>query len=121
MKAEGMPIAMLTAYDFPFARIFDNAGVDVMLVGDSLGMVVQGADSTLPVTQLTPATYQVSFLLSATEPVGPAQQIVVYVDGRSSYPVSIPIARPDGTVTVNIEGRTIGVGSFASARILVTA
>jgi 3-methyl-2-oxobutanoate hydroxymethyltransferase len=50
MKAEGMPIAMLTAYDFPFARIFDNAGVDVMLVGDSLGMVVQGADSTLPVT-----------------------------------------------------------------------
>ena len=50
MKAEGLPIAMLTAYDFPFARIFDNAGVDVMLVGDSLGMVVQGADSTLPVT-----------------------------------------------------------------------
>ena len=50
MKAEGAPIAMLTAYDFPFARIFDNAGVDVMLVGDSLGMVVQGADSTLPVT-----------------------------------------------------------------------
>src|ERR1700694_4261167 len=50
MKAEGTPIAMLTAYDFPFARIFDNAGVDVLLVGDSLGMVVQGADSTLPVT-----------------------------------------------------------------------
>src|ERR1700723_3202491 len=50
MKAEGAPIAMLTGYDFPFARIFDNAGVDVMLVGDSLGMVVQGADSTLPVT-----------------------------------------------------------------------
>jgi len=50
MKTEGLPIAMLTAYDFPFARIFDNAGVDVMLVGDSLGMVVQGADSTLPVT-----------------------------------------------------------------------
>jgi 3-methyl-2-oxobutanoate hydroxymethyltransferase len=50
MKAEGRPIAMLTAYDFPFARIFDQAGVDVLLVGDSLGMVVQGADSTLPVT-----------------------------------------------------------------------
>jgi 3-methyl-2-oxobutanoate hydroxymethyltransferase len=50
MKAEGTPIAMLTAYDFPFARIFDNAGVDLLLVGDSLGMVVQGADSTLPVT-----------------------------------------------------------------------
>jgi 3-methyl-2-oxobutanoate hydroxymethyltransferase len=50
MKAEGAPIAMLTAYDFPFARIFDNAGVDMLLVGDSLGMVVQGAESTLPVT-----------------------------------------------------------------------
>jgi len=41
---------MLTAYDYPFARIFDQAGIDVMLVGDSLGMVVQGLDSTLPVT-----------------------------------------------------------------------
>ncbi len=50
MKAAARPIAMLTAYDFPFARIFDNAGVDVLLVGDSLGMTVQGADSTLPVT-----------------------------------------------------------------------
>ena len=50
MKAEGAPITMLTAYDYPFARIFDHVGVDVLLVGDSLGMVVQGADSTLPVT-----------------------------------------------------------------------
>jgi 3-methyl-2-oxobutanoate hydroxymethyltransferase len=50
MKSAGMPITMLTAYDFPFARIFDQAGIDVLLVGDSLGMVVQGADSTLPVT-----------------------------------------------------------------------
>ncbi|MGH7932012.1 MAG: 3-methyl-2-oxobutanoate hydroxymethyltransferase, partial [Candidatus Binataceae bacterium] len=50
MKAEGTPITMLTAYDYPFARIFDQAGIDVLLIGDSLGMVVQGADSTLPVT-----------------------------------------------------------------------
>jgi len=41
---------MLTAYDAPFARIFDEAGVDAILVGDSVAMVVQGADSTLPVT-----------------------------------------------------------------------
>jgi 3-methyl-2-oxobutanoate hydroxymethyltransferase len=41
MKSTGMPITMLTAYDFPFARIFDQAGVDVLLVGDSLVMVVQ--------------------------------------------------------------------------------
>jgi 3-methyl-2-oxobutanoate hydroxymethyltransferase len=50
MKAARAPIAMLTAYDYPFARIFDQAGIDVLLIGDSLGMVVQGADSTLPVT-----------------------------------------------------------------------
>ncbi len=49
-KGRGEPIAMLTAYDFTFARIFDTAGIDVLLVGDSLGNVVQGQDTTLPVT-----------------------------------------------------------------------
>ncbi len=41
---------MLTAYDYPFARIVDEAGIDAVLVGDSLGMVVQGLENTLPVT-----------------------------------------------------------------------
>ncbi|MDE2584456.1 MAG: 3-methyl-2-oxobutanoate hydroxymethyltransferase [Betaproteobacteria bacterium] len=50
MKAAGDKIAMLTAYDASFARLCDSAGVDTVLVGDSLGMVVQGHDSTLPVT-----------------------------------------------------------------------
>jgi 3-methyl-2-oxobutanoate hydroxymethyltransferase len=49
-KGRGKPIVAITAYDFPFARIADEAGVDVILVGDSLGMVVQGLDTTLPVT-----------------------------------------------------------------------
>jgi len=49
-KANGRPIVAVTAYDFPFARIADQAGVDLILVGDSLGMVVQGAETTLPVT-----------------------------------------------------------------------
>jgi 3-methyl-2-oxobutanoate hydroxymethyltransferase len=49
-KTGGRPIVALTAYDFPFARIADEAGVDLILVGDSLGMVVQGGDTTLPVT-----------------------------------------------------------------------
>jgi 3-methyl-2-oxobutanoate hydroxymethyltransferase len=49
-KAEGRPISVLTAYDFTFARLLDEAGVDVLLVGDTLGMVVQGHPSTLPVT-----------------------------------------------------------------------
>lgn len=50
MKADGRRIAMLTAYDASFARAMDAAGVDAILVGDSLGMVVQGHASTLPVT-----------------------------------------------------------------------
>ena len=50
MKAEGRKIVMLTAYDASFASQLESAGVDVALVGDSLGMVVQGRSSTLPVT-----------------------------------------------------------------------
>ena len=49
-KAAGRKLVMLTAYDAGFARCFDEAGADLLLVGDSLGMVVQGRDSTLPVT-----------------------------------------------------------------------
>lgn len=48
-KGQGKIVA-LTAYDFPFARLLDESGVDIVLVGDSLGMVVLGYDSTLPVT-----------------------------------------------------------------------
>lgn len=50
MKDRGDKIAMLTAYDATMARILDRAGTDVILVGDSLGMVVLGYDNTLPVT-----------------------------------------------------------------------
>lgn len=50
MKARGQRISMLTAYDFTFAKILDQAGIDILLVGDSLSMVVQGHDTTLPVT-----------------------------------------------------------------------
>ncbi len=50
MKEQGQKITMLTAYDFSTARLLDQAGVDCLLVGDSLGMVVQGHDTTVPVT-----------------------------------------------------------------------
>lgn len=49
-KAAGEAITMITAYDATFARLFDAAGVDAMLVGDSLGNVIQGQDTTIPVT-----------------------------------------------------------------------
>lgn len=50
MKAAGEKITMLTAYDYTMARLLDSAGVEGILVGDSLGMVVQGRANTLPVT-----------------------------------------------------------------------
>lgn len=50
MKARGEKIACLTAYDASFAQVLDSNGVDVVLVGDSLGMVIQGIGTTLPVT-----------------------------------------------------------------------
>ncbi|REJ69660.1 MAG: 3-methyl-2-oxobutanoate hydroxymethyltransferase [Planctomycetota bacterium] len=50
MKAAGERITMLTAYDYTMARLLDAAGVDALLVGDSLAMVVQGQENTLPVT-----------------------------------------------------------------------
>ncbi len=50
MKAAGRKISVLTAYDFTMARLLDRAGIDVLLVGDSLGMVVLGYETTVPVT-----------------------------------------------------------------------
>lgn len=50
MKADGEKIACITAYDASFATLVDDAGIDLVLVGDSLGMVIQGHDTTVPVT-----------------------------------------------------------------------
>ncbi|MDD2270901.1 MAG: 3-methyl-2-oxobutanoate hydroxymethyltransferase [Desulfuromonadaceae bacterium] len=50
MKQDGKRITVLTAYDYPFARLVDGGGVDVILVGDSVGVVVAGHNTTLPVT-----------------------------------------------------------------------
>lgn len=50
MKSDGHRISMLTSYDFPFTRIMDAAGIDIILVGDSAGVVFAGHETTLPVT-----------------------------------------------------------------------
>ena len=50
MKAQGQPIAMLTAYDFSLASLVDAAGIDVILVGDSASNVMAGHETTLPIT-----------------------------------------------------------------------
>jgi len=63
-QREAQPIAMITAYDATFARIVDAAGVDVILVGDSVGMMVQGTTTTLPV-ELDDMAYHVRAVASA--------------------------------------------------------
>src|SRR5215468_6162577 len=50
MKSNGEKISMITAYDFSFAKIFDAAGIDVILVGDSASNVMAGHETTLPIT-----------------------------------------------------------------------
>lgn len=87
MKAEGKPIAMLTAYDFPSARLAEEAGVDAILVGDSLGNVVLGYDTTGPVTledmiyhtraavRGAPGTLVVADMPFATYRLGPEQTL----------------------------------------------
>ncbi|MDA7746737.1 3-methyl-2-oxobutanoate hydroxymethyltransferase [Psychromonas sp.] len=66
MKKEQEKITCITAYDASFASIFDQAGIQVLLVGDSLGMVLQGHDSTLPVT-VKHIAYHTASVASTTE------------------------------------------------------
>lgn len=66
MKQAGQPIAMMTAYDFPTANLLDEAGIHVLLIGDSLGMVVQGHSTTLPVT-LDDMVYHTSLVARAAK------------------------------------------------------
>lgn len=68
MKETGEKITAVTAYDYPFARIADEAGIDMILVGDSLGMVVQGRKNTLPVT-MEEILYHTRMVARATERV----------------------------------------------------
>src|SRR5262245_17961348 len=65
-KQQGRKISVLTAYDFPTARLLDSAGVDCLLVGDTLGMVVQGWETTLRVT-LDQMIYHVEMVARAAK------------------------------------------------------
>ncbi len=105
-KGQGPPIAVLTAYDFPFARIFDRAGVDVLLVGDSLGNVVQGGETTLPVT-LEDVLYHTRAVARA------AQRALVVADMPfGSYQISpqeavrnaIQLVKEGGAHAIKLEG-----------------
>jgi 3-methyl-2-oxobutanoate hydroxymethyltransferase len=106
MKTNGSRISVLTAYDATMARILDRAEVDVILVGDSLGMVVLGFETTLPVT-LDMMVHHTRAVSSATR-----RALVVADMPFLSYQVSLPEAvsnagrliRDGGAAAVKIEG-----------------
>jgi len=103
-KRRGEKIAMLTVYDATMARLLDRAGIDVFLVGDSLGMVIQGHETTLPVT--------LEAILHHTEAVarGTHRALVVADMPFLSYQVSVPEA-------VRNAGRLIQQGGAAAVKL----
>jgi len=66
MKSEGEKISMLTAYDYSFAKIIDEAGIDIILVGDSASNVMAGHETTLPIT-LDQMIYHASSVIRAVK------------------------------------------------------
>jgi 3-methyl-2-oxobutanoate hydroxymethyltransferase len=120
MKARGERIPMLTAYDYPTAHILDEAGVPMLLVGDTMGMVVYGNDSTLPVTlddiiRHTQAVVRGSkrALVIADLPFGAFQ-----VSPEDTMRHVIRIMKEAGPQAVKLEG---GVRSAESVRMLTDA
>jgi len=120
MKARGERIPMLTAYDYAMAQILDAAGVPVLLVGDSMGMVMLGYDSTLPVTvddiiRHTQAVVRGSkrALIVADLPFGSFQ-----VSPQETMAAAVRIMKEAGPQAVKLEG---GVRSAAAVRMLVEA
>lgn len=123
-KEHGRRITVVTAYDYSTARLVDRAGVDVILVGDSLGNVIQGHESTLPVT-LRDMIYHTSCVTRAkTEafvvadlPFGPVQRGVT-----TTLDASIRLVQEAGAEAVKIEGagsRLSSVEAVAKADIPV--
>ncbi len=120
MKKESRAITMLTAYDFTMASILDSAGVDVLLVGDSLGMVVQGEETTIPVT-LRDVIYHGRCVVRA------AQRAMVVVDlpfphgqlgVRKTLQVAARVMKKTGCAAVKLEG---GAEQAETIRSLVSA
>ncbi|MFT5443565.1 MAG: 3-methyl-2-oxobutanoate hydroxymethyltransferase, partial [Myxococcota bacterium] len=107
-KRRGEPITMLTAYDFTFARIFDSAEIDLLLVGDSLGNVVQGVETTLPVT-MDEVVYHTRMVVR-----GAPRSLVVGDMPFGSYHISeedavrnaIRLIKDGGAAAVKLEGGT---------------
>ena len=120
MKTRGEKISMLTAYDYSFAKILDDAGIDVILVGDSASNVMAGHDSTLPIT-LDHMIYHAQSVIRAVD------RALVVVDlpfgsyqGNSSEALrsAIRIMKESGAHAVKLEG---GAEVIESAKRILSA
>jgi 3-methyl-2-oxobutanoate hydroxymethyltransferase len=117
MKATGTPIAMLTAYDYTSARILDQAGVDVLLVGDSASNVMAGLETTLPIT-LDHMVYHAQCVVRAV------QRALVVVDlpfgsyqgnSKEALVSAIRVMKETGAHAIKMEG-----GEMARASCVLT-
>jgi len=106
MKEHGEKISMLTAYDFSMARIFDDAGIDVLLVGDSASNVMAGHETTLPIT-LDQMIYHAQSVVRA------AKRCLIVVDlpfgsyqgnSKEALNTSIRIMKETGAHAIKLEG-----------------
>jgi 3-methyl-2-oxobutanoate hydroxymethyltransferase len=106
MKAEGEKIAVLTAYDFPFAQLMDQAGIDMVLVGDSVGSVVSGYDTTLPVTmeEMIYHTRAVARALKSALLVTDLPFLSYQVDVREARLNAGRLVKEGGAQAVKLEG-----------------
>ena len=123
-KQKAYPFTMLTAYDFTFARIFDEAGVDVLLVGDSMGNVVQGHDTTLPVT-LDEVTYHTRMVargvrrLHRHQPPRRAAAAAFAAAPRAAHPIETVISRLAAMAPIEPDRLHSRDGEFASLLVWV--
>jgi 3-methyl-2-oxobutanoate hydroxymethyltransferase len=106
MKAEGEKIINLTAYDYPFAKLLDECGVHIILVGDSLGNVVQGEESTLPVTmdQMIYHTKLVSRAVSRAMVIGDMPFMSYQTSIRDAIVNAGRFLKETGATGVKLEG-----------------
>jgi 3-methyl-2-oxobutanoate hydroxymethyltransferase len=107
-KAAGDRITVLTAYDFPTARILDACGIDVILVGDSLGMVVLGHESTVPVTMedMIHHTKAVTRAVRRALVVGDMPYLSFHLSVEESVRNAARFLKEAGAGGVKIEGAT---------------
>ena len=105
MKRAGDKIAALTAYDASFARLFDAAGVELVLVGDSLGNVIQGHGSTLPVSMDDMAYHCRAVARGLTRALFVADMpFASYPDRRTAYRNAARLVAESGAALVKVEG-----------------